>query len=72
MPDKIWYLKQIDLFSGIKDSEIMQIANRMIERKCRKKELLYSPFDDSYICFFSKNCCVFCSYGDKACPMKGK
>lgn len=55
MSDKIWYLKQIDLFSGIPDQEIMKISNQVVERKCRKKELLYSPFDENNsICLLKK------------------
>jgi len=43
MSDKLWYLKQIDLLVGISDEEIMSIANKVEERKCAKKELIYSP-----------------------------
>lgn len=43
--DKLWYVKQVDLFNGIKESEIMQIADKMVERKCSKKEILYTPFE---------------------------
>ncbi|MDP2625209.1 MAG: Crp/Fnr family transcriptional regulator [Candidatus Peregrinibacteria bacterium] len=42
-----WYLKQVDLFKGISDEEIMKIADKVIERRCRKKELLYTPFEES-------------------------
>lgn len=43
--DKIWYLKQVNLFMGIPDKEIMQIAKKMSEKKCNKKEILYTPFE---------------------------
>ena len=53
--DKVWYLKQIDLFAGIPDEEIMQIAQKVVEKKCRKKELLYTPFDSNdSICMLKK------------------
>jgi CRP-like cAMP-binding protein len=53
--DKVWYLKQIDLFHGISDEEIMQIAQKVVEKKCTKKELLYTPFDTSdSICMLKK------------------
>lgn len=41
----VWYLNQVDLFKGIPDNEIMKIAEKVIEKQCRKKELLYTPFD---------------------------
>lgn len=41
--EKVWYLKQVDLFQGISDEEIMSIATKVSERKCKKNELLYSP-----------------------------
>lgn len=40
---KHWYLQQIDLFQGIPDQEIMNIARKMIEKKCAKKEIIYMP-----------------------------
>lgn len=43
--NKVWYLKQIDLFRGVPDNEITSIANKMIERQCAKKEVLYTPFE---------------------------
>lgn len=46
MLNKVWYLQQIDLFQGISDEEIMQIADQVIEKKCAKKEMLYTPFDE--------------------------
>jgi len=53
--DKTWYLKQIDLFKDISDGEIMQIASQVIEKKCAKKEMLYTPFDEhDSICVLKK------------------
>ncbi len=45
--NKIWYLKQVDLFKGIPESEIMAIAKNVEERNCQIKEVLYTPFDVS-------------------------
>ncbi len=54
-PSTVWYLKQVDLFSGITDSEMMKIANKAVEKKCLKKELLYTPFQTSdFICILKK------------------
>jgi CRP/FNR family transcriptional regulator len=53
--NKTWYLQQINLFKGISDAQIMQIANKVLERKCRKKELIYSPEDNhDHICVLKK------------------
>lgn len=41
----VWYLNQVDLFKGIPDMEIMKIADKMVEKHCEKKELLYTPFE---------------------------
>lgn len=43
--NKFWYLQQVDLFKGISDEEIMKIARNIVEKKCSKKEILYTPFD---------------------------
>lgn len=52
---KIWYLQQIDLFAGIPDEEIMTIANKMVEKKCSKKELLYTPHEsNNFVCVLKK------------------
>lgn len=40
---KHWYLQQLDLFQGISDEEIMNIAGKVIEKSCRKKEIIYMP-----------------------------
>lgn len=53
--NKAWYLQQIDLFQGISDEEIMQIAKNVIEKRCSKKELIYSPFEpNDQICVLKK------------------
>lgn len=41
----LWYLKQIDLFNGISDEEIMSIAERVEERQCLKNDFIYTPVD---------------------------
>lgn len=52
---KVWYLKQIDLFKNISDKEIISIAQKLIEKKCNKKEILYSPFENfNSICLLKK------------------
>lgn len=52
---KSWYLKQIDLFKDISDKEIIAIANKLIEKRCNKKEILYSPFENfNSICILKK------------------
>ncbi|MBI4231786.1 Crp/Fnr family transcriptional regulator [Candidatus Peregrinibacteria bacterium] len=53
--NKAWYLQQADLFKGISDEEIMQIAEKVVEKRCTKKELIYSPFEpSSEICLLKK------------------
>jgi len=52
---KSWYLKQIYLFEGISDDEIMGIANKLIEKECQKKELIYTPFEsENSVCILKK------------------
>ncbi|MBL4694107.1 Crp/Fnr family transcriptional regulator [Candidatus Gracilibacteria bacterium] len=52
---KTWYLQQIDLFEGIPDEEIMRIAEKMEERRCTKKELIYTPFEaNDSVCVLKK------------------
>lgn len=45
--ERMWYLKHIDLFKGISDSEILSIAETVGGKKCKKGELLYTPHDDT-------------------------
>lgn len=53
--NKHWYLQQVNLFAGIPDEEIMAIASKMTERKCVKKEIIYTPEDISdSICVLKK------------------
>lgn len=55
MDNKLWYLQNLDLFQGIPDEEIMSIANKIVEKKCHKKEVLYTPFEtNKYICVLKK------------------
>lgn len=55
MNDKHWYLQQVDLFKGIPDEEIMKIAQKIEEKKCAKKEVLYTPHENTnYICVLKK------------------
>jgi CRP/FNR family transcriptional regulator, cyclic AMP receptor protein len=50
-----WYLNQVDLFKGISDKEMMQIADKIVEKECLKKELLYTPFEENdSICILKK------------------
>jgi len=51
---KVWYLKQVHLFKGIPEKEVMKIASKMVEKKCSKKEVLYTPFDENNTVFFLK------------------
>jgi CRP/FNR family transcriptional regulator len=44
--DKLWYLKQVDLFKGISEVEVMSFAGRTNERVCLKSEMIY-VFDQS-------------------------
>jgi len=42
---KVWHLKQLNLFEGIAESEIMEIAKEVQHLKCMKGEVLGTPFD---------------------------
>jgi len=44
---KLWYLKKIDVFKGISDDEVLKIAKKVFEKKCQKKEILYTPFEST-------------------------
>ena len=52
--NKVWYLKQVNLFKGIPEEEVQKIASKMVEKKCSKKEVLYTPFDEDNTVFFLK------------------
>lgn len=41
--DKIWYLKRINLFRSMNQQEMMDLAQRAIEKNYRKKEIIYLP-----------------------------
>jgi CRP-like cAMP-binding protein len=50
-----WYLKQIHLFEGVPDKEVKEVAKKMVEKECKKKELLYTPFEENdSICVLKK------------------
>jgi len=49
--NKLWYLKNLDIFEGISDQEIMEIAQKVRECQFSKDELIYSP-DDSLECIY--------------------
>ncbi|MBT6068378.1 Crp/Fnr family transcriptional regulator [Candidatus Peregrinibacteria bacterium] len=53
-PEQIWYLKQVDLFRGMSDKEIKRIGAKMTEKKCVKKEIIYTPFDETNSVFILK------------------
>ena len=55
MSQKLWYLQQIELFKGIPKEEIMEIAQKVIEKHCSKKELIYTPFEpNDQVCVLKK------------------
>ena len=41
--EKLWYLKNLDIFEGIPDDEIMRLAGRVQECMFSKDEMIYSP-----------------------------
>jgi CRP-like cAMP-binding protein len=49
--NKLWYLKNLDIFEGVSDMEIMQIAKKVRECQYNKDELIYSP-EDSLECIY--------------------
>ncbi len=47
-----WYLKNVNLFQGLEAAELREVASLVSEKKCHKKELLYTPHhepEDIYI-----------------------
>ena len=40
---KIWYLKKINLFKSMSQEEMMQLAQKVVEKSFRKKETIYLP-----------------------------
>ncbi len=44
--DKFWYLNRINLFEGVSDTDIMDIAHNMTEKECFRKEILYTPYEN--------------------------
>ena len=39
----LWYLKQINLFKDLSDKELMNMKNKMQERRYANKKLIYTP-----------------------------
>ena len=44
--NKLWYLQQIDLFEGLSEAELAQIAHSMQGKHYSHKQLLYTPYAD--------------------------
>jgi len=44
-PEKVWYISHLDIFEGIPDMEIMQIAKKVQDHRCTSPLHLYSPHD---------------------------
>lgn len=40
---KLWYLKRINLFKSMSREEMMQLAQKVVEKNFRKKETIYLP-----------------------------
>ncbi len=49
--DKLWYLKNLDIFEGISDEEIMEIAGQVRECMFQKDDLIYTP-EDTFCCIY--------------------
>ena len=44
--EKAWYISHIDIFEGIPDAEMMQIAEKAAEHRCTSHQHIYGPHDD--------------------------
>ena len=44
-PEKAWYITHIDIFEGISDMEMMQIAEKAAEHRCESSKHIYGPHD---------------------------
>ena len=42
---KLWYLKNVNLFHGMSDSQMRMVEERTVMREIRRKEVLYLPGD---------------------------
>jgi CRP/FNR family transcriptional regulator, cyclic AMP receptor protein len=51
---KLWYLKNLDLFAGVPEEEIMEIAERIREKDFGKDEMIYMPSDPLEVIYFVK------------------
>ncbi len=43
--EKLWYLKNLDIFEGVPDDEIMQLAGKVRECTYNKGEMIYSHYE---------------------------
>lgn len=43
--DKAWYVSHLDVFEGISDGEMMQIAEQAVEHRCSTAKHVYGPHD---------------------------
>lgn len=49
--DKIWYLKQLNIFSELSDKEIRSIANIVKEKNVARKQIVFFPEDRERLFF---------------------
>lgn len=47
MPDRLWYLKQINIFSQMDEAMFRQLNDMMVEKTLQKKAIVYMPDDPS-------------------------
>ncbi len=53
--DKIWYLKRIDILSGLSEGELSYIDKNSIMKEYAEGQVIYSPDQiDEYIYFLKK------------------
>src|SRR6266851_8368687 len=46
MPDKLWYLRRLNLFEGMTDEEIEQVSNELRIRHCGPRQPVLMPGSD--------------------------
>ena len=63
---KLWYLKRLDLFKGMKEAEMKQIENKMVMKDYDKKEYIYFSLDDTDRVYFVKDGNVEIGYVDES------
>lgn len=44
--EKLWYLKNLDIFEGMSDEEVMQLAGKVEENQYQKDEMIYGPNEE--------------------------